>query len=339
MFTYTSYYSGKKILLCLPPSPSIFNGELIRFGGVGVSGTHQTFVIIAEGFASNGFDVDLYCPTSKPGINMGVNYINSLDDIDYINTNILIGTVLEEIKFHKPFLNLKKVLISFQIDNEDGKEFYSYLHVERIYVFPSEWTQKAHETLEGQVIYNPLMDDILLQVKEKSENTFSWTASWERGGEISKKVSDKLGGHFNKMNYYLPNESFDKTHVFKNLSESKYFVYPLVLPDTRVHKDTFACCVAEALAMGTHVITWPIAALPELYGDGSGIHFVDIPSDCNKELLENYEYASEPNLLKESVVDLFANKVKEIGNQQVDYELWRNKFNSKDIVKQWIELF
>jgi hypothetical protein len=265
-----------------------------------------------------------------------VKYINSKDDIDYERTDILIPTAQAEHQFPKEFKNLKKIIIVFHLVLRNMDDVYSNIKAnEREYVFVSQWTKDANKSTEGKVIYNPVMDDMLSSVKEKPENSFVWNAAWERGGEVSKKVSERIGGTFTGMSYIGGTNSSDKKTVFENLNKSKYFAYPLVLPDARVHKDCCPCSVMESLCMGVHVVTWPIACMPELYGEGKGCHFIKIPDNFNKETLENYEFISEPNLLSDQAIELIVDTVKSIGDQKVDVEYWRDKFNSSKFVDQW----
>jgi glycosyltransferase involved in cell wall biosynthesis len=46
-----------------------------------------------------------------------------------------------------------------------------------------------------------------------------------------------------------------------------------------VHKDTFSCVVAEALALGTSVVTYPLGALPENFD--KYVHWLDFPAGAD----------------------------------------------------------
>jgi len=73
--------------------------------------------------------------------------------------------------------------------------------------------------------------------------------------------------HGHEDNFFRNHQGVDKKTLFTHLSESEYFIYPLYTPYKDVHKDTFACTVAEALALGVIVVTYPLGALPENYKD------------------------------------------------------------------------
>jgi glycosyltransferase involved in cell wall biosynthesis len=59
----------------------------------------------------------------------------------------------------------------------------------------------------------------------------------------------------------------DKKTLFTHLAEAEYFIYPLYTPYKDVHKDTFSCVVAEAIALGCTVVTYPLGALPENFNE------------------------------------------------------------------------
>ena len=59
-----------------------------------------------------------------------------------------------------------------------------------------------------------------------------------------------------------------KYNILRNVSKSKYFIYPLInLDNNRIHYDTFGYVVLEALLMGTIVIAPKIKVYEELFGD------------------------------------------------------------------------
>lgn len=343
VFRKMEYMRESKNILYVMPDIKIaeYDSESIRTGGVGTSGTHTSSIVIAEGLAKKGHTVTFFDPYVKPGINRGVKYINSKDDIDYDHTDTLINVSHGEHQFPKEFKNLKKLIIVFHIVLPNIDQIYSNIKAkEREYVFVSQWTKDACKSKEGKVIYNPVMDDMLPPTvnEEKPDNSFIWIASYKRGGEVSKKVSQKLGGTFVSMSYTGEKDTqpADKKTIFEIQNNSKYFVYPLVShEDSIVHKDTFACCVAESLCMGVHVITWPIACMNELYGEGKGCHFIKIPDNFNKDALESYDLLPEPNLLSDQAIDCIIETVKSVDNQKVDVDYWREKFKSSKIIEQW----
>ena len=116
--------------------------------------------------------------------------------------------------------------------------------------------------------------------KNKSDRSGKWVfhACWERGGRVAERTHEYVRARdplaakgLSKVSYYTPDHgnsgSLSKSELFSLLSQSDYFVYPLVLEDGRVHHDTYGCVILEALAMGVIVVTWNVACIPSVYGD------------------------------------------------------------------------
>lgn len=146
-----------------------------------------------------------------------------------------------------------------------------------------------------RVIPNPLMTDVIdraFQVKSLAERDEQraprdvvFHATWNRGGKLvidtMRTLGWREGGAKLHMCDYLMHRpdgsdssvevvalgALSKSSLLETLSRCQYFVYPLVNEAGQMHKDTFACVVAEACAMGAVVLTYPVAALPETYGD------------------------------------------------------------------------
>jgi glycosyltransferase involved in cell wall biosynthesis len=288
-----------------------WNGETMRFGGTGQSGSALTVVCAAEYLASAGHDVTFYGTTVKKGTYLGVKYTNEFEDVKYdtaIANEIFIGDVPSDIQADKLLVNF--ALVERGLPTDFTNQFKNIK--EFINVYPSRWTLDSNKERygDGVVIYNPLMMDMLedIEIDKDRPFKFAWIANFERGGAIAEKVANKVGAEFVKMDYYTIDDTADKKDVIKNLKESSYFVYPLVLPDGLVHKDTFACCVAEALAMGVIVITWRAGCFPEVY-DGSGIVFAKPPAGTDVNLLTNWEYSSDNLLLTDEAVDNLCSEV------------------------------
>lgn len=346
-----------------------WDGSLIRFGDVGVSGTEQTFVIIGEHFASLGHTVIICSPSCKQGIANGVEYCKKLSGDALKKTEILlIVPWITNLNDHT-YPNLKKLLINFACPNFDRpRDLDIFLNTHKgtrvKAIYPSKWARAVagnYRVDDEMVIGNPLMSDVLdeikVDIKKNRDLSFVWHASWERGGEVAKRAFDVVNGvKFTIMDYYgrssMPTvsdnkivslNSADKNTIIKVLSETGYFVYPLVLPNGSVHKDTFACCVAEALAMGVIVLTWKIAALPEVYPEGNGIVYLPFPRNANVSGLLSSHGVNDMSLNSQEAVDIIANTIrelesdverkKELRKNGVDWA--RSKYNSKIICEMW----
>lgn len=161
----------------------------------------------------------------------------------------------------------------------------------------------GEESVKIETIPNPIMDEIIDEVlKEKpikKNRKFIFHASWARGGDIAYSAIDKLNyedKEFHAFDYLITipsndakffnkHDGVDKKTLFKHLAESEYFIYPLYTPYQDVHKDTFSCVVAEAIALGVTVITYPLGALYDNYKDYC--QWLQLPVGFDLETVQN----------------------------------------------------
>jgi len=161
----------------------------------------------------------------------------------------------------------------------------------------------GEESVKIETIPNPIMDEIIDEIlKEKpikKPHKFIFHASWARGGDIAYSAIDKLtyeDKEFHAFDYlitipsndakfFYKHDGVDKKTLFKHLAESEYFIYPLYTPYQDVHKDTFSCVVAEAIALGVTVITYPLGALYDNYKDYC--QWLQLPIDFDLETVQN----------------------------------------------------
>jgi FkbM family methyltransferase len=320
------------------------NGKAMRDGGAGCSGSDQTDILVAEYLASIGHHVDFVINNCE---NFKFNQVNYINDVNTLETDVIISVYWSIDYFtNLEFPKLKKVIIhSHWVDRHVGVKNFSmkYPNVEFLAVHPSEWCLLANQYTnpmkftKDYVIYNSLMYDCLDDVSYEREPSLAWNACYERGGHIAEKIAKNMGFPFFSHDYN-DSTSVDKRSIFRTLGKASYFVYPLVLENDTLHKDTFACCVAEALSMGVIVITWNVAALPEVYKE-SPVHFLD-PPDHIKERALNYDFISEPwfnsdeavGLLQGALVGLEADPGRRLSLRKAGVEYARKKF---DCVSQW----
>ncbi len=318
-----------------------WNGLLMRYGNIGVSGTELTQVVVAEQLAKNEHDVYMYSDMYIPSTINNVKYV--IDEIEILDCDVMITVPWFECQLD--FTKMHTIIINFACVGMEIP-FLNFLqinsnHLKNVFaVHPSQWALEYNKTLPNYsmmnfetVIGNPLMMDVMTKVDsykiDKLPRSMVFAASYERGGDIALKVYDKLSesiwkdhpSMFTVMDYYskskLPKDrkdircidSADKETVLAQFAKSEYFVYPLVLPDGRVHKDTFGCCVAEALAMGVIVITWPIATLPDTFKDMAV--FVDLPEGYNPQLFRNIQ-CSDMTLYSDRAIEALTKKIIEI---------------------------
>ena len=206
------------------------------------------------------------------------------------------------------------------------------------------------------IIPNPLMDDVLPAITtvplSKREKDFVFIASIERGGGVAQDVLYKLKGmdstwgSFITHDYTKKEVQLDKAGVYETLKGARYFLYPLVLSSGKVHRDTFGCCVAEAIAMGVEVVSYKIGALPEHFGDM--IHWLPLPEGLTTEYFnDNIDDRFVPELLGDKQVDVIVAFMKELdktyemrrSKRLQDMITVRNRFSSVSIGEQWCDLF
>jgi glycosyltransferase involved in cell wall biosynthesis len=214
------------------------------------------------------------------------------------------------------------------------------------------------------LIPNPIMDDIVKEVESlnivRKPHKFIFHASWARGGNVAHEVVKRLPYedkelhafdylmtiHDHRDSFFHIHQGVDKLSLFKHLAESEYFLYPLYTPYQDVHKDTFSCVVAEAIAMGTIVLTYPLGALPENFSEYCV--WVDPPKGMTQEDLANMQKDSLSKDLEGRFRDneeAFVEKIKYLEeNPQIKqkYKSGGNyiieSFNAEKVGNMWNEL-
>lgn len=334
---------------------SKLNGENIRYeNGKGVSGTVQSMIIVAEQLVKHGHSctiafpkadhevtyrgvlyVDLFAYWDKPGIKADMIIVTGwLKRFEFIFQKINIQSVSKfGVWLPCQLYENKNVVDSIcdQITINTSKPIKKYIfHV-------SDWSRKAVGDILGytnSTISNALMTGLIINninnINNKEKGTYIFHACWERGGEVAQRVVNKMGGKLFRYDYTSSSINLCKYELFKQMKSIDYFVYPLVLPSGSVHKDTHACVVAEAMANGVIVLTFPIAALATSYPSNC-FAFVDFPTGANVEALTgNAPYSSDSTLLSEEAVDLFCKKIKYLEENPIEKEKLRK--NAKDYV-------
>ncbi len=161
---------------------------------------------------------------------------------------------------------------------------------------------KSYPNIKRTTIPNPIMDDIITEVisqsPQRKPHKFVFHASWARGGNVAIDAIRKLSFDDKELHgfdylitipdfnddFFVRHNSVDKKTLFTHIAESEYFVYPLYTPYQDVHKDTFSCVVAEAIALGCIVITYPLGALPENFNDYCV--WLDFPPNTDPEKMQ-----------------------------------------------------
>ena len=188
----------------------------------------------------------------------------------------------------------------------------------------SEWQRKMsqgtidyiknnYRRVKQLTISNPVFDEIINEVLEtkpsKKKGKFIFHATWPTGGSVALDAVKQVnieGKEFHALDYFISvdhcdekwfynHSGSDRKKVFTHLAESEYFIYPLWTIHQVVRRDTFACTVAEALATGTIVLTYPLGALPEVFKDYCV--WLDAPPGVDLEELQRQDLARDENNL------------------------------------------
>jgi glycosyltransferase involved in cell wall biosynthesis len=364
---------------------NLWNGETIRTGGVGVSGTEQSFVLIGEEFAKFA-NVTIISSTCIPNtIYKGVSY-NSIDFLKD-NTNDIDILILQSDNryfIQYSWLKLKKLIFWYHSQRVIPVEVLqlfsrSYPDCE---IYCNTMTNYGESFMKYATPYlsvylnnifkvgNPLMIDMIHNNNNNNNNnnkekhSFVFHAGFDRGGHITCEVFKRLNldnkklyvcGYDTLRNVaYNDNieflNSIDKSLLFNILSKTEYFIYPLVAPNNitngnppnLVHKDTFGCVIAEALAHNVIVLTYPVGAVKEIYGDH--LIYLPFPSNANINSLNSFEMTFDETLNSEEAITTIIKMVeflearpelKEIVKKR-GRELILSKYTPEYLANQWI---
>ncbi len=367
------------------------NGNSIRNGGAGASGTDTSNILIAEYLAKVGHEVVFCSDRLEPALEQqyrekgvtppegqeirGVKYtdieltgvenrvfdilINNLWFSDYSKLPITVTKALIYWSHMQWVYGVREIVDYVKIHNlKLGVVNISLWEKEMNFRNIEHFIKNADTTVA--IIPNPVTDDILKEVKDlniqKKPGKFVFHAAWARGGNIAIDAVRKLEiphKEFHAFDYLMATHAHldpffkihngvDKLTLFKHLAEAEYFLYPLYTPYQDVHKDTFSCVVAEAIALGTVPITYPLGALPENFSGYCG--WVDAPAGVNLRSM-NQESLSKDLQGIFNTSDLVINKYKEVeatGDlkryvQNNGYSYIIDNFKVEKVGNQWVE--
>jgi len=368
------------------------DGETLRYGGAGGSGTDTSTILVAEYLASQGHEVVITMDKLEPALEeeykkmgrdfklgrkvRGVHYT----DIDFTNIenrefDILINSLWFQ-EYNKLPIKITKALIYWcHMQWVYGiSEMINYSKDNNLslgFVNISNWEKEMNKNIiataineysnvKTALIPNPICDDVLNEVIkeniEKKPHKFIFHASWARGGNIALDAIDKLEMpdkelhafdylitiHDHKHSFFKRHDGVDKLTLFRHLAESEYFIYPLYTPYRDVHKDTFSCVVAEAIALGVTPITYPLGALPENF-EGY-CYWLDFPEGADKNTMQSESLSKDlegrfmctENIIK-AVDWLEANPSYKNNIKNNGKNLIVEKLNIKTVGDMWID--
>ena len=369
------------------------DGNTLRYGNGGGSGTDGSTIIVAEQLAKAGHEVVVTSDKLEPQLEQeyakrgiyfsagkkvrGVQYTN----IDFENIeNKQFDVLISSLWFHdysKLPIKVTKALIywchmQWIYGIEELITYATDNNLKLGFVNISEWEKgmnigtinsaiSRYSKTTTKMIPNPVMDDIINEVLDtppvRKPHKFIFHAAWARGGDVAVEALRQLNWsdiEFHAFDYLLcthqhPDTFFkshngvDKKTLFTHIAESEYFVYPLYTPYKDVHKDTFSCVVAEAIALGAIPITYPLGALPENFEGYCA--WIDFPEGVSAEALQ------KESLTKDEA-GVFKNNIKNIvdkinyleSNPQLKEKIRNegksfilNRLNANTVGNIWIE--
>lgn len=294
--------------------------------------------------------------TNTPGTEIyGVKYTNkNFDGIENRHFDILVSMLWFQ-EYNQLPITVTKGLIYWshmqwiygieEITNfaKNNKLSLGFIHI-------SEW-EKLHtgsltkNILQNQkdlnvkitTIPNPIMDQMVEEVLQanpiRKPHKFIFHAAWARGGDVAVDAVRQLNfedTEFHAFDYLMAthnhDDSFfnlhngvDKKTLFTHLAESEYFIYPLYTPYKDVHKDTFSCVVAEAIAMGCIPVTYRLGALPENFEKHCA--WLEFPPDADPAKLQNESLSKDEQGIFKCTTNI-VEKIKYLeDNPQVKYQI------------------
>jgi hypothetical protein len=340
-----------KIVFCLVGTegrPKILNGDTIRNGGAACSGTDQSMILISEHLASQGHDITLVLDKTDKITCRGVKYTDfSYDGLIDTEVDILVTALwfdkYDTIPFkvnkgliywyHMAWVYCINEMIEF-CNKHDIKM--GFLNISKWAENQNKWSvdlgiEKIKNTIT-KIIPNPIMTDLLEEIAQKDiqrkPESSIFHAQYGRGGDVANRAINELEWDpMYRFDYVDHANGTDKETLFSKLLESDYFVFPLYHPNGCVYKDTFSCSVAEAIAAGVIVVTYPLGAIPEYFSDGCEFLIFPYGTDMEKMMEEKVTCDAQYMDYTENVKD----KLLEIENTPNLKEEIRNK--SKNLIK------
>ncbi len=366
------------------------DGNTLRRGRGGGSGTDTSTIVIAEQLALMGHEVVVTSDKLEPALEQryakegiffnpgkkvkNVTYTNiEFENVENRSFDILVSSLWFQ-DYEKLPITVSKAIIYWNhmqwiYGIEEMVRYVTTHNLKLGFVNISQWERRMNEGLvehtkrrypdtKSTLIPNPIMDDIieevLLETPVKNPHKVIFHAAWARGGNIALQAVRELNWpdkefhafdylmstHDHKDSFFFRHDGVDKKTLFRHIAESEYFIYPLYTPYKDVHKDTFSCVVAEAIALGAIVVTYPLGALPENF-DGF-CAWLDFPAGVDPTKMQEEPLSKDEqgvftctNNIVEKINYLEANpQVKiEIRNKGKQYIL--DRFNSKKVGEMW----
>lgn len=269
--------------------------------GVGMSGTHTSVAELSHFLASKHHDVFVICRHDLE-CDDTVKYVSNASKIPHGQIDVYCSLLpfylpeqMEGLNILRDRINHYVIWLHCLIYPQVWNSLTQYMKQHRFapkrlsLVGPTKYSKRclSFDLMNNFYVVpnglNPsVFENVSVNNTEERFGRWSFHAAWERGGPVSERVFSKYADKYcpnsgellvfdltcnaiSNSKYTQTIPRVNKTKLAEYLGKCDYFVYPLVLADGRVHHDTFACCVLEAMAAGVIVVGWKCACLPELY--------------------------------------------------------------------------
>jgi GR25 family glycosyltransferase involved in LPS biosynthesis len=308
------------------------NGELMRYGEAGLSGTDTSAILVAEYLATQGYEIVLAVEKSDdnlinqrkergftftPGdVIRGVTYTYlDLEGIENKTFEILVNCLWYGEYDNLPATITKAVCywchLAWMYYLRELKDYAIKHNLKVGYINISEWAKGHHQeninflkehlsdvevvTLPNAMTIDVMQEILDLKLERKSKKVI-FPAQWSRGGNVALRAVQELGweADFLSFDYVNLSKGIDKKTLFTELATSDYFIFPQFTPTENVYKDVHSCAVGEAIGMGVVVVSYPLGSHEEYYGE----HYIklDFPPDIDMEKMMSERVTAEPKM-------------------------------------------
>lgn len=341
------------------------DGYSIRYGGASSSGTESSVIYVAEYLNSIGHQTTIALERCEEPV-IGTERVLYTDfnftGDDNKEYDVLISCLWFK-DYDKLPIKVNKALIYWchLAWGYSYGEMIQYCRNNGIkfgLVSISKWAQTHNAEIKqivensgieclDTVIPNPVAVDVIKKVLQENhtrrDRKFIHHGQWSRGGDTALRAVGDLNwdnSQFKSFDYIDKQGGIDKITLFREIVTSEYFVYPQITHGRLVYKDTFSVSIAEAIGLGVIVVTYPLGAVPEYFGEYC--QFLEYPNDVDVEKLQTERLSEEPKL---DCIDNIVEKVKYLdSNPSIKQsirargiEYISNNFDIKNIGPIWVD--